>query len=80
MDPPMDTLDIVHMCIYAIWMHILDAYILFVLGDKHSHIGYMLSLILDYSAEMPTSRQLQVSHISYHNFFIFQWIFKILFV
>ena len=66
----MDTLDIVHMCIYAIWMYILDTYILFVLGDKHSYIGYMLLLILDYPAEMPTSRQLQVSHISYHNFFI----------
>ena len=67
----MYTLDIVHMCIYVIWMYILDTYILFVLGDKHSYTVCMLLLILDYPAEMPTLRQLQGSHISYHNFFIF---------
>ena len=32
--PPMDTLDIVHMCIYAIWMYILDMYLLSVLGEN----------------------------------------------
>ena len=73
----MDTLDIVHMYIYAIWMYILDTYILFMLGDKHSYTRYMLLLILDYPAEMPTSRQLQVSHISYHIFLFFNEFSKV---
>ena len=52
-------------------MYILDTYLLFVLGDKLSYTGYMLLLILDYQAEMPTSRQLQVSQIPYNKLFYF---------